>query len=93
MQSKESNIKLLLLGRAVSLFGSTIYLIVLPCSAYLDGEYGHSGFYTGVPAIIGSNGVEEILELPLDERERKGFEDACVVMKKYIEVGKSYKII
>ena len=66
---------------------------VLPCSAYLDGEYGYSGFYTGVPAIIGSNGVEEILELPLDERERKGFEDACAVMKKYIEIGKSYKII
>ena len=66
---------------------------VLPCSAYLDGEYGHSGFYTGVPAIIGGNGVEEILELPLDERERKGFEAACAVMKKYIEVGKSYKIV
>ncbi|MGP1429113.1 MAG: L-lactate dehydrogenase, partial [Fusobacterium sp.] len=51
------------------------------------------GFYTGVPAIIGSNGIEEILELPLDERERKGFEDACAVMKKYIEIGKSYKIV
>jgi len=66
---------------------------VLPCSAYLEGEYGYSGFYTGVPAIIGSNGVEEILELPLNERERKGFEDACAVMKKYIEIGKSYRIV
>lgn len=65
---------------------------VLPCSAYLEGEYGQSGFYTGVPAIISQNGVEEILELPLNERERKGFEAACEVMKKYIQIGNSYGI-
>lgn len=65
---------------------------VLPCSAYLEGEYGQSGFYTGVPAIIGNNGVEEILELPLNEREEKRFKEACEVMKKYIEIGNSYGI-
>lgn len=66
---------------------------VLLCSVYLNGEYGYLGFYIGVLVIIGSNGVEEILEFFLDERERKGFEDVCVVMKKYIEVGKFYKIV
>lgn len=65
---------------------------VLPCSALLNGEYGHNGFYTGVPAIIGNNGIEEILELPLNEREAKRFEEACEVMQKYIEIGKSYGV-
>ncbi len=46
----------------------------LPCAAYLNGEYGVKNLYVGVPVVIGSNGVEEIIELKLDEKEKKNFE-------------------
>ncbi len=44
---------------------------VLPCAAYLNGEYGFKGFYMGVPALIGAKGIEKILEIELTEKERK----------------------
>jgi malate dehydrogenase len=43
---------------------------VLPCTAYLDGEYGIEGLYIGVPVRLGAGGVEEIVELDLSEEER-----------------------
>ncbi len=43
---------------------------VLPCAAYLEGEYGASGIYLGVPVQIGAGGVERIFELELDKAER-----------------------
>jgi malate dehydrogenase len=44
---------------------------LMPASAFLSGEYGFSGIFLGVPVILGRNGVERILELPLSEAERK----------------------
>ncbi len=46
---------------------------VLPCVCNLDGEYGQSDITAGVPAIIGRNGIEQVVELPLNEDERSGF--------------------
>jgi malate dehydrogenase len=43
---------------------------VLPCAAYLEGEYGIHGYYFGVPVVIGAAGVERVLELKLSEEER-----------------------
>ncbi len=43
---------------------------VLPCSALLEGQYGVSGLFVGVPAVIGGGGVERIIEVDLDEAER-----------------------
>jgi malate dehydrogenase len=47
---------------------------ILPCAAYLDGEYGVKGLYVGVPVIIGSNGVEKIVEIDLNSAERAMFQ-------------------
>ncbi len=47
---------------------------ILPCASYLNGEYGFRGIYAGVPAIIGSNGVEKIIEIDLNKEERILFE-------------------
>ena len=47
---------------------------LLPCAAYLNGEYGVKNLYAGVPVIIGSKGVEKIEELILNEEEKKQFE-------------------
>jgi len=44
---------------------------LLPCAAYLDGQYGLKNMYMGVPVIIGSKGVEEIIEVPLSTTEKK----------------------
>ncbi|MAH03111.1 MAG: malate dehydrogenase [Candidatus Pelagibacter sp.] len=47
---------------------------LLPCAAYLNGEYGVKDLYAGVPVIIGSKGVEKIEELSLNNEEKKQFE-------------------
>jgi len=44
---------------------------VLPCTAYLEGEYGIDGLYMGVPVKLGRNGVEQVLEVDLDDAERE----------------------
>lgn len=44
---------------------------VLPCAALLNGEYGHKDLYIGVPCVLGSGGVEKVLEIKLDEHEKK----------------------
>ena len=46
---------------------------VLPCAAWLDGEYGVDGLYVGVPAVIGAGGVERIVEIALDADEQAAF--------------------
>ena len=60
---------------------------VLPCAAFLNGEYGVKGMYVGVPVVVGANGVERIVEIDLNAAERqmfsksvdsvKGLLDAC----------------
>jgi malate dehydrogenase len=47
---------------------------MIPCSAYLEGEYGHKDIYIGVPCIIGRNGIERIVELPLNAEEKALFD-------------------
>ena len=46
----------------------------LPCAVYLNGEYGAKNIYAGVPVIIGSNGVEKIIEIDLSQNEKVNFE-------------------
>ncbi|MCA9820821.1 MAG: malate dehydrogenase, partial [Nitrosarchaeum sp.] len=54
---------------------------VIPVATYLDGEYGYSDVTVGVPAIIGKNGVEKIIELELNEQEKKVFDSAVQSVK------------
>jgi len=54
---------------------------VMPVATYLDGEYGHSDVTIGVPAVIGKNGVEKIIELDLNDEERKIFEKGIESVK------------
>ncbi len=46
---------------------------ILPCAAYLEGEYGVSGTYVGVPVLIGAGGVEKIVEIAFDDAEKAMF--------------------
>ena len=54
---------------------------VIPIATYLDGEYGHSDVTIGVPAVIGKKGVEKIIELDLNDEERKIFEKGIESVK------------
>lgn len=54
---------------------------VIPVATYLDGEYGHSDVTIGVPAVIGRNGVEKIIELDLNEEEKQVFDAAVKSVK------------
>jgi malate dehydrogenase len=50
---------------------------VLPCAAYLEGEYGISGIFMGVLCVLGARGVEKVLEVELDARERAALEQSA----------------
>jgi len=60
---------------------------LLPCAAYLGGEYGINGLYAGVPVIIGSKGVEKIEEIDLNEKEKKEFMNSINAVKKLWEAA------
>lgn len=58
---------------------------ILPCSAFLEGEYGIEGIYLGVPIKIGSNGVEEIIEINLTDEEKNALNRSAAMVKESIE--------
>ncbi len=55
---------------------------VLPCAAYLQGEYGVDGLYVGVPVIIGAGGVEKIIEIKLSASEQADFDKSVDAVRK-----------
>ena len=59
---------------------------ILPCCAYLDGEYGIRGLYVGVPVKLGANGVEEIIEIKLTEDERAALDKSAASVKELVEI-------
>lgn len=63
---------------------------VLPCCAYLDGEYGHKDIYMGVPIIIGENGVERVVEYPFNEEEQAMFDKSVEATKSLIADVKKF---
>ncbi|MGH7545488.1 MAG: malate dehydrogenase [Gemmatimonadota bacterium] len=58
---------------------------LLPCAAWLDGEYGFRGIYLGVPCKLGRRGLESIVEVKLAEEERQGLERSAEAVRKQIE--------
>lgn len=64
---------------------------VLPCSVELDGEYGQQDLFIGVPAVIGKEGVEKVLDLPLTPEEQKQFQACAAAIQE--NVSKAYDII
>lgn len=57
---------------------------ILPCSVYLEGEYGIRDVFLGVPVLIGKNGIEEILRLPLEAEEEKCLLNSAEMIKDVI---------
>jgi malate dehydrogenase len=57
---------------------------LIPCAAYCDKEYGVGGYYVGVPVILGSGGVERIVELELTAQERADFQKSIAAVKELV---------
>lgn len=64
---------------------------VLPCAAYLQGEYGVSDLYVGVPVVIGKNGVEKIVEIDLTADEHKAFLSSAEAVRGLVDAVKKLK--
>jgi malate dehydrogenase len=60
---------------------------MLPCAAYLNGEYGASKIYAGVPVIIGNQGVEKIVKIELELSEKKNFEISISAVKELFDAA------
>ncbi len=61
---------------------------VLPSAVLLNGEYGQSGFYVGVPVVIGADGVERIVEVKFTPAEQAAFDKSCAAVRDLIEAFK-----
>ncbi len=60
---------------------------MLPCAAHLNGQYGISNIYAGVPVIVGKSGIEKIEEIELDENEKSEFNNSVDAVKKLWEAA------
>jgi len=61
---------------------------ILPCAAYCEKEYGVGGFFVGVPCILGTDGVEKIIEIEMDANEKKMFQSSVEHVKELVKTVK-----
>jgi malate dehydrogenase len=59
---------------------------VLPCTAYLEGEYGIDDLYMGVPVKVGAGGIEEIVQLELSEEEQRLLHESAEAVREVVGV-------
>jgi malate dehydrogenase len=64
---------------------------VLPCAAWLDGQYGVKDLYVGVPVVIGAGGVERIVEISLNSEEKAAFDHSVAAVRELIDVVKNMR--
>ncbi|MEE8184606.1 MAG: malate dehydrogenase [Acidobacteriota bacterium] len=57
---------------------------VLPCAAYLEGEYGFEGIFLGVPVILGNRGIERVVEIPLEPKETEALAGSAAAVKSLV---------
>ena len=60
----------------------------LPCAVYLDGQYGAKDIYAGVPVIIGKNGVEQVVEIQLSQKEKEDFDNSIKSVQELFDAAK-----
>jgi len=61
---------------------------ILPCAAYCDKEYGIGGYFVGVPCVLGTNGVERVIEIELDDKERAMFDTSVEHVRELVRAVK-----
>jgi malate dehydrogenase len=58
---------------------------ILPCAAYLNGQYGTRGLYVGVPVKLGRSGVEQVIEITLTAEENAAFQKSAGAVKELVD--------
>jgi len=58
---------------------------ILPCAAYLNGEYGYKGLYVGVPVKLGRNGLEKVIEIKLTSEEKTALDKSAAAVKELVD--------
>jgi malate dehydrogenase len=58
---------------------------ILPCAAFLQGEYGYNDLFVGVPVKLGRNGIEKIIEIELTPEEKTGLDKSAAAVKELVE--------
>ena len=66
---------------------------IMPASMLLEGEYGEGNVFAGVPCVIGKNGVEEVIELPLTAEEKAKFHICCEDIRKHIKEAEAIEAV
>ncbi|MBK6879725.1 MAG: malate dehydrogenase [Elusimicrobia bacterium] len=66
---------------------------VLPCAAYLDGEYGMRGIFLGVPVKLGARGIEQVLEVRLDPAEKAALEKSAAAVRELVDALKRMNVV
>ncbi len=61
---------------------------ILPCAAYLEGEYGIKGLVVGIPAKLGKNGIEQIIEIRLTPEEKAALQKSAEAVKELVNIMK-----
>ena len=61
---------------------------ILPCAAYLQGEYGINGLYVGVPVKLGAKGIEQIIEIKLSPEEKAALDKSAAAVKELVSIIK-----
>ena len=61
---------------------------ILPCTAYLEGEYGVKGLFVGVPVKLGSKGIEQIIEVKLTPEEQTAMNKSAAAVRELVDVIK-----
>jgi len=64
---------------------------VLPCAAWLTGQYGVKDLYVGVPCVIGEKGIERIVEVSLDAEEKKAFDASAAAVRGLVDVARKLR--
>ena len=59
---------------------------ILPCAAYLEGEYGVNGLYVGVPCKLGERGIEDVIEIKLTPEENAALQKSAGSVKELVAV-------
>ena len=59
----------------------------LPCAAYLNGEYGVKDIYAGVPVVIGKKGVEKVIEIKLETKEKENFDTSIKAVRELFNLA------
>ena len=60
---------------------------ILPCAAYLQGEYGIDGLFVGVPVVLGNGGMEKVIEISLTDEEKGQLADSAAAVRELVETA------